>query len=180
MINLGIKGFDDLMVNNYVCEGFLGEFEKGNITNVDFRNKIRQLAEEQQLTDGQIDQAWCSMLKTIPSCKLAFVRELNKKYRVFMLSNTNDIHIKYIFSNCFELDKYSINDYFEECFLWHKMKLSKPDPQIFLKVLEETGTKAEETLFIDDSPGNISAANQLGIQGYLYKPGEDLRKINVE
>ena len=51
------------------------------------------------------------------------------------------------------------------------MNLMKPDPAIYLRVLEEAGILAEETLFLDDNADNINAAQLLGIQTiHVQKP----------
>ena len=50
-----------------------------------------------------------------------------------------------------------------------RMGLMKPDPAIYLRVLEEQGLVAEETLFLDDNPDNINAASKLGIDTILVQ-----------
>ena len=40
----------------------------------------------------------------------------------------------------------------------------KPSPEIYQQVLDESGLKAEETLFLDDNSDNVAGAQQLGIQ----------------
>ena len=53
-------------------------------------------------------------------------------------------------------------------------KLIKPDPAIYRCLLDRNGLAAEDTIFIDDSPKNIDAANALGIDGILFTGPEDL------
>ena len=48
-----------------------------------------------------------------------------------------------------------------------------PDPRIFQLALQRFGVKAEETVFIDDNPNNVAAANALGITGILFE-GKDI------
>jgi epoxide hydrolase-like predicted phosphatase len=43
----------------------------------------------------------------------------------------------------------------------------KPDPKIFRLALDALGVGAEQSVFLDDFPGNIAAANALGIRGIL-------------
>ena len=50
----------------------------------------------------------------------------------------------------------------------------KPDPRIFELALQRFGIKAEETVFIDDNPKNVAAANALGIRGILFEGKEKL------
>lgn len=174
---LGVPAFDKMLVNHYVCHGFLGEFEKGGVSPGEFRSKIRDLASKPHLSDDAIDKAWCAMLTHVPAYKLDLLLELNKKYRVFMLSNTNKIHIDYSLRKCFYNDGHKLSDYFEKCFLSNEMGLSKPDPTIFKMFLSETGVSPEQTLYIDDAIKNVEAASSLGFKARLYVPGEDLRKF---
>ena len=56
-----------------------------------------------------------------------------------------------------------------------QLGLAKPDPEIYRHALEELGTAAEETLFIDDRQVNIDAARALGIKAVEYATIEGLR-----
>ena len=44
---------------------------------------------------------------------------------------------------------------------------------IFRKLLESEGIKAEESLFLDDGPKNVEAAEQVGIRGLVVPKNED-------
>lgn len=64
-----------------------------------------------------------------------------------------------------------------------KVNLAKPEPAIYLYLLETYGLTAKETVFIDDLPENIAAAREAGIQGVLFTDiqtvRKELRKLNV-
>ena len=54
--------------------------------------------------------------------------------------------------------------------LWsYELRLLKPDPEIYRIALDRLGTKAEETLFLDDVEENIEAARGVRIQSIQYK-----------
>jgi epoxide hydrolase-like predicted phosphatase len=46
----------------------------------------------------------------------------------------------------------------------------KPDPRIFQMALDQLGVTAQNSVFVDDHPGNIRAAEKLGITGVLVGP----------
>jgi epoxide hydrolase-like predicted phosphatase len=46
----------------------------------------------------------------------------------------------------------------------------KPDPRIFQMALDRLGVTAQDSVFVDDHPGNIRAAEKLGITGVLVGP----------
>jgi putative hydrolase of the HAD superfamily len=56
-----------------------------------------------------------------------------------------------------------------------QLGIAKPDPAIYRHVLEKLGTKAEETMFIDDKRINIEAAQALGMVGFEFTTIEKLR-----
>jgi 2-haloacid dehalogenase len=51
----------------------------------------------------------------------------------------------------------------------------KPDPRIFRLLLERFGLEPGQTLFVDDSPANVTAAEKLGIRGWHFTSPEALR-----
>ena len=55
-------------------------------------------------------------------------------------------------------------------------KMAKPDPAIYTLTLERLGTRAEETLFIDDKRPNIDAARALGLVSIQFSSVERLRE----
>ena len=54
-------------------------------------------------------------------------------------------------------------------------KLIKPDPEIFKVLLDRYNLKAEESVFIDDSPANIKTAEGLGFKAVLFDNIENVR-----
>jgi putative hydrolase of the HAD superfamily len=58
----------------------------------------------------------------------------------------------------------------------YQLRIAKPDPAIYLHVLKELGTRAEETLFLDDKLVNVEAARALGIQAIQFSSVEKLRE----
>ena len=152
--------------------GFLKEYERGDLTTPQFREKIREEA-GRALSDKETDRVWNSMLKEIPEYKLELLLTLRKKYRLYLLSNTNDLHWNVCIPK-FEYRGLRVGDFFTHVFLSYQMHQAKPDIVIFQTVLKEAKLLPEETLFIDDSLGNCRAAASLGINVFHYVPGDDL------
>jgi putative hydrolase of the HAD superfamily len=57
----------------------------------------------------------------------------------------------------------------------YQVRIAKPDPAIYRYALEKLGTQPEETLFIDDRPVNVEAANKMGMKGVVFTTVENLR-----
>ena len=58
----------------------------------------------------------------------------------------------------------------------YQLHVTKPGPAIYRYVLEKLGTQPAETLFIDDRPVNVEAANALGMKGVVFTTLEMLRE----
>jgi putative hydrolase of the HAD superfamily len=56
-----------------------------------------------------------------------------------------------------------------------QLRMAKPDPRIYKHVLERLGTRAQETLFLDDKPANVEAARALGMEGLVFSDLQHLR-----
>jgi glucose-1-phosphatase len=148
---------------------FLG-FEVGKCSPQQFRDNIRPALTSSN-NDGQIDDAWNAMLLGIPDDRINYLKRLNKEYQLYLLSNTNEIHVNYHNSMFLEKHRYPFQDLFIRAFYSFEMGLRKPDTAIFEQVMEETGIKPEETLFIDDLPQNTIAARYLGITALHIQAG---------
>ena len=104
------------------------------------------------------------MLINIPFSRMDWLKEIKNKYRIFLLSNTNRIHVKAftkiigerfgegVFESQFEKIYYSCN-----------MGMRKPDAEIFDHVIRENKLNVAETIFIDDSPQHIEGARNYGL-----------------
>ncbi|NDV57658.1 HAD family phosphatase [Bacteroides sp. 519] len=168
---LGFHNIDEL-IDPFEQEGIFMQLEKGIITAKEFREKIREEL-NQPLTDAQIDDAWNSFLVGFPSYKLDLLLELRSQYKLYLLSNTNEIHWEWCKEHGFAYKGYNENNFFEKIFLSFEMQKTKPSAAIFQTVLNETDIIPGETFFIDDSPANCETAEILGIATYTPKPGED-------
>ncbi len=164
------------MIGTTHNKGIFVELEKGNITLEQFRNELRNMT-SLTVTDEQIDNTWISILETVPQYKLDLILKLRKKYRVYLLSNTNSIHFNYAKKNIFEKDGHTLRDYFDDCFLSYEMGMVKPEDDLFEYVINEAQIFARETLFIDDSEINIEGARRWCFSIYQAKEREDFSHI---
>lgn len=125
-------------------------------------------------TNDQICWAWNELLTGIPVEKLRMIQHLHDDlgYRTAILSNTNEIHWEKSVRDYFTADGHRVEDYFDYIFLSCRMNKVKPDDDIYQEMLRETGERAENVLFIDDSEKNCRAAERNGIRT-LHDPKGD-------
>lgn len=167
----------DQVKDFFEMQGYYHAYEKGAFDDIAFRNHVRDHLGK-TLTDEAIDTAWCDLLLDMPKERLDRIKALGADYRIFLLSNTNAIHIREI-SRRAALMKHDFLALFEIPFLSCEMKLMKPGAEIYKQVLQKANISAEESLFIDDNEANIKAASQLGLQTIWLNPlGSLLDKVS--
>lgn len=136
--------------------------ETGKIPPQAFRMELRKF--RNHLTDEQIDQAWSSMIGDMPAAYISLLSALKKNYKVFLLSNTNAIHIDFFIR--YLNRKYGYNPLpgmFDYMYFSHEIGYRKPELEAYEHVLRDAGIRASETLFIDDLELNISGARKAGL-----------------
>lgn len=177
-IELGFADFNE-MYNQYRSDKFFSALETGRISNEQFYEYIVSKAPK-PITKEQVRDAWNAMLLTFRLDSVAFLQTLGRQYDLFLLSNTNAIHLQ-AFEKILKDQghPYSLDSYFKIPWYSHKIGFRKPDANIFEFVLQEAGLIADETLFIDDSYNNIDAAKQLGLLTHLLLPGERLETLEL-
>lgn len=148
------------------------KYETGFYSDEEFRDVIRQVL-SYPLNDQEIDHAWNALLLDIPKERIIFLENLRIKYPIYLLSNTNNIHIehcKLYFRN--KLGVSNFESLFNETFLSYKMGLWKPDYKIYDAVIQKIGCQPNEILFLDDNQDNIDSALDMGIKCIKINPPE--------
>ena len=147
-------------------EILVGQFEKGAITSGEFREIIKHNYEKSP-TDAAIDETWNALLVGIPEQRIRLLEDIRNHYRIFLLSNSNEIHYKHYLLDFKEKSgHHEFNDLFEKTYFSFQIHLSKPGKEIFEFVLKDSRLNPAQTLFIDDTIKHIETARDLGINGY--------------
>jgi len=177
---LGINNSNEFY-GHKVQDPIFTAFEEGGATTEEFRKYVRQKIGNPKLTDQQIDHAWNSLLVGVAPGNHELLLDLKTRYRTFLLSNINPIHYDYIMNYLYKEFNFEGNDHlFEKIYYSHLVGKRKPNAEIFEQVLNENNLNPAETLFIDDSPQHIAAAQKLGIQTYLMTAPDNIQKLFKE
>jgi putative hydrolase of the HAD superfamily len=97
----------------------------------------------------------------------------SKRFKLFMLSNTDSAHIKYI------NEKFTYIDTIKKRILSYNVKLMKPDKRIYEYVIKKYKLRPEKTLYIDDLKENVLAAKSKGMKSIQYTTHNNfLKKFN--
>ncbi len=142
------------------------DYEKGLISDSRFRGIVGEMLQV-EVSDAEIDRCWNAMLLDIPPERIQLLERLKSKYRIFLLSNTNEIHL-----NCFNgivqelTGKSSLDEFFEKAYYSHRMKMRKPDREIYDVVLQENSLDPAHTIFLDDNLSNLEGAELCSIKTF--------------
>lgn len=173
--NLGVNVRDAL--GKYTQSGVFSSLEKGDITDEDFCDALRQIAGRPDVSDRKISDAWDEFLTGIPTERLECLASLRDKYHLFLLSNTNRIHWTLATNDLFLYHGLTVDYYFEKMYLSYKMGMLKPSPEIYKAALADAHIAAEKTLFIDDSEANCKAAATEGMRVFHSQESGDWMKL---
>ena len=153
-------------------KGIYGAMEAGEISTETFRAEV--LRESRPgCKPEDVDRCMAALLTGIGPDKVELLKRLAEKYPLYILSNNNEISMKR-FHEIFDEAGLDWRKLFRKEFISCRMKLLKPSPEIYRKAISEVGEKAEDILFIDDSPVNVQAARAEGMQARYYEPGSSL------
>lgn len=175
---LGYKGFEQLY-SQAGANPLFERLETGHISPAGFVEQMIALA-TRSVTGAEILSAWNSILLRFRPTSMEYLRKLRPHYRLYLLSNTNAIHLMQIQILCRQqTGQASLNEFFTKAWYSHELGMRKPNEDVYRFVLQEGGLSAGQTLFIDDSVQNIEAAQRLGIQTHWLQPGQYIEKLRL-
>ena len=173
---LGFDNFDN-MYSQFTADQLFEKLETGQVSESEFLKVISGIAEK-PVNDQDITNAWNAMLLDFRKKSFDYLETLSPKYNLYLLSNTNGIHMNAFHSGFVkQTGKALLDDYFVKAWYSHKIGLRKPNKDVYEFVLKDGGLKPTETLFIDDSIHNIEAAMEMGIQTHHLKPGQKIEDL---
>jgi putative hydrolase of the HAD superfamily len=167
-IQLGISHVARLYSQHH-SGALFSDLETGRITPGAFISAV-QAESDVPLTERQITEAWNAMLLDFPPQRMHFLKELGRRYPLYLLSNTNALHLE-AFSSILERSGLPpLETFFQKAYYSHLMKARKPDLAAFKTVIRENDLDPAATLFIDDTPSNVQGAVRAGLQAVLLTP----------
>lgn len=175
---LGVKDYNTLFRSGNVSS-FFKEYEVGSITDTEFLGALKKLA-GLPLTDEDLIAAWNAMLGHFPEERIALLNKLKNKYRLFLFSNTNALHLttfRKAYADTFNGNVF--DDHFEKAYYSHTLGMRKPDKESYEHIIRENNLDPSKTVFIDDSILNIEGAESAGLKGILIKPGMSILDIDL-
>jgi putative hydrolase of the HAD superfamily len=127
-----------------------------------------------------MQSAWNAILLKFRVESLSVLEELKKNYNIYLLSNTNSIHLTAFNEILLEqTSKPSLDGYFIKSYYSHLINKRKPYIATYEWVIQDANILAAETLFIDDSINNIIGAKEAGLQTHCLLPQETIQQLDL-
>lgn len=171
----GISNFEALY-SQALQSPLFADLERGKITENDFKAAVATMI-GRQISESEIEFLWNSILIGFSDEAVKLVEKLRQRYRLFLLSNSNILHYKVFMDEFADQYEYDFNSLFAKAYWSFEMGMRKPDTEIFQYILNEHGFGYDDTLFIDDTAANISAAESAGIRSWLLRPNQVLNDL---
>ena len=146
-------------------------FETGKISPKDYLLQVNNICNS-SLSMEEFKYCWNAMIGEYPEKNRQLLEKLSKKFNLYVLSNTNEIHVEYFIpiANWRE-------GLFKKIYFSNEIGYRKPDLDCYKFVLNDAAIDATRTLFIDDRVDNIAGAAEVGINTIRLSKQEDLYKI---
>ena len=138
------------------------QLERGETKFKEYVENIRVLLPNgDRIESNKLRDIWMnSRVGEMPAVSL--LNELQKKYAIWVISNTTGVHIKSLQSQFVFLNS------FKGIITSEGAGFHKPHPNIFKFALKEANTDGVSSIFIDDSYGNVETAENIGLTVHHY------------
>jgi epoxide hydrolase-like predicted phosphatase len=175
---LGVIDFDE-MYSQANADKLFRKLETGEITDDIFYKEFNGCT-GLHLSDEEIRKAWNAMLLSFREKSLQFLERIRPKYKTYLLSNTNYVHIAAFKDTLHQqIGVKTLEEYFDQAFYSCEIGLRKPDPACYDWVLKNVEIEPAETLFIDDSLHNIEGAKKAGLQTIHLLPNVKIEDLGL-
>lgn len=172
---LGVDNFETCFSQASQTKIF-DDFETGQISSQQFINGLLPYLKE-GTSPNKVVQAWNAIVLDQPKEKIELLKTLKKSYPLYLLSNTNALHVQVVRRRWAEVTPESMEHFFDKIYFSHEIHLRKPNEEIFRYVCDDQKLNPENVLFIDDSIQHIVGAQRFGLQTIHLTSPEDLYQI---
>ncbi len=141
--------------------------DTGTVPDDEFaRGVIEKLPDHLKKYASKLFECWTISLEYVDGAE-EFVKEMKEKgYILYVISNISNEFAK-------RHEHYKIFSYFDGKVFSAPIQMTKPHREIYEYLLNKYDLKAEECLFIDDTPKNIEGAKKVGIDGFVFENNYD-------
>jgi len=140
--------------------GLHSRFERGDVSPDGCRRTVESIA-GYGIPAGEFAEAFTDIFTPIEGTR-EVIRGLKGKYRLGLLSNTNEIHFRRHIRN------EPVFPLFDTVTLSYEVGALKPDPAIYRDALGKLSLPPEDCVYIDDIEEYAEGARAVGIRGIRF------------
>ncbi|MDE0472635.1 MAG: HAD family phosphatase [Ekhidna sp.] len=168
------SNIEDLVVNANVLQ----LFETGKIGPKRFRAEFNRILDI-NLSESEFDKIWNSLLGSISKERMDNVLEVGKRYKTYILSNSNIIHELAFEEMVIDATgRPSVRDFVDKAYFSHEIGMRKPDLECYQFVIEDIDLYPSRMLFLDDRLDNVAAAREAGMKAVqIFQPDKQINDI---
>jgi FMN phosphatase YigB (HAD superfamily) len=159
---------DELLAALKGSHALMRDYETGLLTSDEFFERICSAC-RLSVPKKEFIAAYTQIFQPIEST-YTLIRELKPRYKLGLLSNTNEWHFEY------GIKPVEVFPLFDTVTLSYEVKAMKPAQEIYMDALQKLGARPAECMYVDDLEENVLAAEKLGMQGFLFRSGDTLRE----
>ena len=149
-------------------------FERGQLSPADYFDILRrQLG--LKLNDSEMAAGWNRIIRGEKPGIRACVLELKPYYPLYVLTNTNALHVV-----AFKAKHQGLLQHFSQVFISSAMGCRKPDAAVYERVIADLGLPAGQIVFMDDAPENVAGAHAVGMQALQVKEPDDIFRMAAD
>jgi glucose-1-phosphatase len=150
--------------------GLYEPYERGEMLSEEFHRRFVEALQMNGVTFAEFGGLWGDMFLPAPLLSSELLRGLSARYRLVLLSNTNDLHFRWI------REHYPLLEHFHDYVLSYQVGVMKPSAEIYREAIRRARCLPEECFFTDDVEENIEGARRVGIDAQLFSGEEQLKK----
>jgi putative hydrolase of the HAD superfamily len=144
------------------------DYGSGRVSSLEFYRRCRDRLQLE--VDFEEFRAVWSDIFSLNREVAEYVDELGARVRLFLLSNTNEMHYDHISRH------FGVAGLFDEVLLSYQLGVRKPDPRIWQEALRRAGVSASACAYVDDIEEYVEVARELGLRGVHFRGAEALRR----
>ncbi len=154
--------------------GLYEPYERGEILSDEFHHRFCEALQINGVAFDEFGRLWGDMFQPAPLLSSELLRGLSARYPLLLLSNTNELHFRWIRRH------YPLLEHFRDYVLSYQVGAMKPSPEIYREAVRRAGCDPEECFFTDDVAENIAGARRVGIDAQLFAGEEQLQRQLAE
>ncbi|MCL4794616.1 MAG: HAD family phosphatase [Bryobacteraceae bacterium] len=142
--------------------GVVHEYECGQIESRDFVKRVNE-ALGITLEFDEFREIWMSIFFEETLIPESFLEALRSRYRLVLLSNTNEMHYTML------EERFPILRHFDAYTLSYKVGAMKPERRIYADAVAKAGCAPARCFFTDDIPEYVEGARRFGIDAVQFQ-----------